>query len=80
MNLIEYDWNHLTIFCFMKFTTLIVSVACAVAFSSCCCQTQSAPKLRAMPTNLVPEEQPVQPGTTAEQPTAPVKVLDSKSK
>ncbi|MBQ6941950.1 MAG: hypothetical protein IJO38_02095 [Akkermansia sp.] len=64
----------------MKFTTLIVSVACAVAFSSCCCQTQSAPKLRAMPTNLVPEEQPVQPGTTAEQPTAPVKVLDSKSK
>ena len=61
----------------MKFTTLIVSVACAVAFSSCCCQTQSAPKLRAMPTNLVPEEQP---GTTAEQPTAPVKVLDSKSK
>lgn len=64
----------------MKFTTLIVSVACAVAFSSCCCQTQSAPKLRAMPTNLLPEEQPVQPGTTAEQPTAPVKVLDSKSK
>ena len=64
----------------MKFTTLIVSVACAVAFSSCCCQTQSAPKLRAMPTNLVPEEQPVQPGTTTEQPTAPVKVLDSKSK
>ncbi|MBE6415077.1 MAG: hypothetical protein E7032_00920 [Akkermansiaceae bacterium] len=64
----------------MKFTTLIVAVACAVAFSSCCCQTQSAPKLRAMPKNLVPEEQPVQPGTAAEQPTAPVKVLGTKGK
>ena len=64
----------------MKFTALVLSVVTAVALSSCCCQTQSAPKLRAMPTNLVPEEQPVQPGTTAEQPTAPVKVLDSKSK
>ena len=61
----------------MKFTTLIVSVACAVALSSCCCQTQPMPKLRPMPKNLVPEEQPVQPGTVAEQ---PVKVLESTSK
>ena len=67
----------------MKFTTLIVSVACAVAFSSCCCQTQPAPKLRSMPKNLVPEEQPVQPCATAGQPgapTEPVKVLGTTSK
>ena len=64
----------------MKFTTLIVSVACAVAFSSCCCQTQSAPKLRSMPKDLVPEEQPVQPGATAAQPGEPVKVLGTKNK
>lgn len=57
----------------MKFTTLIVAVACAVAFSSCCCQTQPAPKLRAMPKDLVPEEAPVQP-------SAPVKVLGTKGK
>ena len=55
----------------MKFTALILSVACAIGFSSCCCQTQPMPKLRAMPKDLVPEEQPGQPGT-AEQ---PVKVL-----
>lgn len=65
----------------MKFTTLIVSVACAVALSSCCCQTQPMPKLRPMPKNLVPEDQPVQqpvqPGSVAEQ---PVKVLQSNSK
>ncbi len=67
----------------MKFTTLIVSVACAVAFSSCCCQTQPMPKLRPMPKDLVPEEQagqpglPGQPGTVAGQ---PVKVLDSRGK
>lgn len=64
----------------MKFTTLLVSVACAVAFSSCCCQTQSMPKLRSMPKDLVPEEQPVQPGTTATQPTEPVKVLGTQGK
>lgn len=65
----------------MKFATLIVSVVCAVAISSCCCQTQSAPKLRTMPKNLVPEDQPVTPATpAAEQPTAPVKVLDAKGK
>ena len=66
----------------MKFTTLLVSVACAVAFSSCCCQTQSMPKLRAMPKTLVPEEQPVQPGTPGAdaQPGEPVKVLGTKGK
>ncbi|MBO5684613.1 MAG: hypothetical protein J6R92_06655 [Akkermansia sp.] len=70
----------------MKFTALIVSVACAIGFSSCCCQTQPMPKLRAMPKNLVPEEQPGQPGqpglsgqpgSVAEQ---PVKVLGSSGK
>ena len=67
----------------MKFTTLLVSVACAVAFSSCCCQTQSMPKLRSMPRDLVPEEQPVQPGTPGAsdaQPGEPVKVLGTKGK
>ena len=64
----------------MKVTTLILAVACAVGFSSCCCQTQPAPKLRAMPKNLVPEEQPVQPGTIATQPTEPVKVLGTTGK
>lgn len=61
----------------MKFATLIASVACAVAFSSCCCQTQPMPKLRAMPKDLVPEEQPAQPGYTADQ---PVKVLGTQGK
>ena len=64
----------------MKFTALILAVACAVGVSSCCCQTQSMPKLRAMPKNLVPEEQPVQPGTIATQPTEPVKVLGTTGK
>lgn len=61
----------------MKFTALIASVVCAVAFSSCCCQTQPMPKLRPMPKNLVPAEQPAQPGTVAGE---PVKVLDPTSK
>ena len=64
----------------MKFTALIAAVACSVAFSSCCCQTQSMPKLRSMPKDLVPEEQPVQPGTIATQPTEPVKVLGTTGK
>lgn len=65
----------------MKFTALILSVVSAVALSSCCCQKQAMPKLRNMPTDLVPEEQPCQPGATAaEQPTAPVKVLDAAGK
>ncbi len=58
----------------MKFTALIAAVACSVAFSSCCCQTQSAPKLRAMPKDLVPEEQPAM---VVDQ---PVKVLGTKGK
>ncbi len=61
----------------MKFTAIILSVVSAVAFSSCCCQNQAAPKLRAMPSDLVPEEQPGQPAPTAD---APVKVLDGVSK
>lgn len=66
----------------MKFTTLIVSVACAVAFSSCCCQTQPMPKLRPMPKDLVPEEQVGQPGLPGQPGLLgqPVKVLDSRSK
>lgn len=76
----------------MKITALILSVVTAVAVSSCCCQKQAAPKLRHMPTNLVPEEQPGQPGTPAATPgqpgqpgvpgatTAPVEVLDGAGK
>ncbi len=67
----------------MKFTALILSVVSAVALSSCCCQKQAMPKLRNMPTDLVPEEQPCQPGTpaaTAAQPDAPVKVLGGAGK
>ncbi|MBR1982321.1 MAG: hypothetical protein IKA23_06185 [Akkermansia sp.] len=60
----------------MKFATLIASIACAVAFSSCCCQPQSMPKLRSMPKDLVPEEQPAQVAT----PEQPVKVLGTKGK
>ena len=33
----------------MKATTLILSIACAVGFSACCCQSQSMPPLRPMP-------------------------------
>ncbi len=33
----------------MKAITLILAVACAVSFSSCCCQKQAMPKLRPMP-------------------------------
>ncbi|MBR6576687.1 MAG: hypothetical protein IKK73_06115 [Akkermansia sp.] len=68
----------------MKFTAIILSVVSAVAFSSCCCQTQSAPKLRKVPADLVPAEQPGQPATPAAQPgdqvNGPVKVLDGVSK
>ena len=67
----------------MKFTALIVSVACAIGFSSCCCQTQPMPKLRSMPKNLVPEEQPGQPGQPGLSGSAseqPVKVLGSSGK
>lgn len=52
----------------MKATTLILAMACAVGFSSCCCQSQSMPPLRPMPTGeccsqdqggYVPVEAPV---------------------
>ncbi len=33
----------------MKAITLILAAACAVSFSSCCCQSQPMPKLRPMP-------------------------------
>ncbi|MBR5887888.1 MAG: hypothetical protein IKZ07_06735 [Akkermansia sp.] len=62
----------------MKVTTLILAVACAVGFSSCCCQTQSAPVLHPMPKNCTsPSASDVgaQPS-----PTEPVKVLDEKGK
>lgn len=61
----------------MKVTTLILSVACAVGFSSCCCQSQSAPILHPMPKNCCNQD------VTADmqpQPTEPVKVLDVKGK
>ncbi|MBR2126657.1 MAG: hypothetical protein IJ943_07970 [Akkermansia sp.] len=56
----------------MKVTTLILAVACAVGFSSCCCQSQSAPKLHPMPKNCNPLPEA--------QPTEPVKVFDEKGK
>ncbi len=60
----------------MKVTTLILSVACAVGFSSCCCQSQSAPILHPMPKDCCNQaELAPQP-----QPTEPVKVLDEKGK
>lgn len=57
----------------MKATTLILAVACAVSFSSCCCQSQPVPPLRPMP-----KCQPMQDVVT--QPTEPIKVLDQKGK
>ncbi len=33
----------------MKAINIILAVACAVSFSSCCCQSQPMPKLRPMP-------------------------------
>lgn len=58
----------------MKFTTLLLAVACAVGFSSCCCQSQPMPKLRPMPNCGM--EQPELVGN----PEAPVKVFDTKGK
>ncbi|MBR5895477.1 MAG: hypothetical protein IKZ13_08040 [Akkermansia sp.] len=61
----------------MKVTTLILSVACAVALSSCCCQSQSAPILHPMPKPCGAQQQ----DATTQQPVeAPVKVLDVKGK
>lgn len=56
----------------MKFTTLLLAVACAVGFSSCCCQSQPMPKLRPMPKCGMDLPDP--------QPQAPVKVFDTKGK
>ncbi|MBR3925599.1 MAG: hypothetical protein IKJ58_02425 [Akkermansia sp.] len=56
----------------MKLTTLMLAVACAVGFSSCCCQTQSAPALHPMPKNCTPQPEL--------QPVEPVRVLDVKGK
>ncbi len=60
----------------MKLTAIILSVACAVGISSCCCQTQSMPKLRAFPKDCRQIELPQ--GQTPGQP--PVKVLTDGSK
>lgn len=58
----------------MKFTTLLLAVACAVGFSSCCCQTQPMPKLRPFPKDC----QTTTPVATT--PEAPVKVFEGKGK
>ena len=57
----------------MKFTALLLAVACAVGFSSCCCQTQPMPKLRPFPKNC-------QTPTPVATPEAPVKVFEGKGK
>lgn len=59
---------------FMKAITLILTGACAMAFSSCCCQYQSMPKLHPMPKcNTLPER-------PAQTPVTPVKVFTQKGK
>lgn len=57
----------------MKFTSLLLAVACAVGFSSCCCQTQPMPKLRPFPKDC-------QVTTPTVTPDAPVKVFEGKGK
>ncbi len=47
----------------MKSIALILSAACAVSLSSCCCQSQPMPKLRPMPKfkpvdTVLPNEEP----------------------
>lgn len=64
----------------MKVTTLILAVACAVGFSSCCCQSQSAPILHPMPKNCTAPADATTTGDVATQPTEPVKVFDQKGK
>ncbi|MCQ2364111.1 MAG: hypothetical protein MJ051_00975 [Akkermansia sp.] len=59
----------------MKFTSLLLAVACAVGFSSCCCQTQPMPKLRPFPKDC--KVTTPAPATT---PEAPVKVFQGKGK
>lgn len=61
----------------MKASTLILAVVCAVGFSSCCCQTQSMPPLRPMPTGecCTQDETPV-PAVT--EPTKALPVAEGK--
>ncbi len=54
----------------MKAITLILSAACAVSLSSCCCQSQPMPKLRPMP-----KFQPVDTVLPTE--AEPIKVIQS---
>lgn len=75
--LFNIDNFHTSIF--MKVTTLILAVACAVGFSSCCCQSQSAPILHPMPKNCTAPADAAT-GDVATQPTEPVKVFDQKGK
>ncbi|MBE6436323.1 MAG: hypothetical protein E7030_09005 [Akkermansiaceae bacterium] len=59
----------------MKATTLILAMACAVGFSSCCCQSQSMPPLRPMPTGeCCNQDQPQTPPAQAPV-TTPTKQL-----
>ncbi len=62
----------------MKFTTLLLSVACAVGFSSCCCQSQPMPKLRPFPKDCKEVMTPAAQAPMA--PEAPVKVFEGKGK
>lgn len=55
----------------MKVITLVLTIVTAVAVSSCCCQSQPAPKLHKMPKNIDPMDDPVVP--------EPVKVIPEKS-
>lgn len=55
----------------MKAITLILAVATAAAFSSCCCQSQPMPSLRPMPKDC---------GDTPEVAVQPIKVLPYKGK
>lgn len=56
----------------MKFTSLLLAVACAIGFSSCCCQSQPMPKLRPFPKDCKVATTPVA--------TPPVKVFAGKGK
>lgn len=56
----------------MKAITLILAVATAVGFTSCCCQSQPMPPLRPMPKNCG--------DVTPEVAVQPIKVLPQKGK
>ncbi len=58
----------------MKAVSLITLLVGAIAVSSCCCQSQPAPKLRPMPKDLVNDA--AQPPL----PVEPVKVFTQKGK